>query len=81
MVSAVVVKYFLVASLVYAYRQEGDPRENFESILTGYSRETVSVIAVLGFVTLLSGVEITPLFELPSYFIATVYFGYLFWKF
>lgn len=80
-IAAITLKYILAVQLFYAFREEGDFFDNLRADISGYSREIVSTIVLLGLIVSLTGIELSAFMTGTSYIIAAVYFGYLFWEF
>jgi hypothetical protein len=81
MVSAVLVKYLLVANLgLIAYRGEISLEKFSENILD-YAKPVLLTVTLLGVVLHISGTSFSPMFRFFSELVALATLGYLFWKY
>jgi uncharacterized membrane protein YphA (DoxX/SURF4 family) len=81
MVAAVATKYLLVANLVLLAYSNRLSIKNFQESILEYGKPLLLVLASAGTVLHISGLEITPLLMFPSYLIAVLTLGFLFWKY
>jgi len=79
--ATLLVKYMILYIGTEAYLEEGFDLEHFSNLLQHYSSETVVIVTGLGLTNLFIGLEIDPMFRLPSQLITMAYFGFLFWKY
>lgn len=81
MVSAVLVKYLLVANLgILAYRRELSLEKFSENILE-YGKPVLLTVTLLGAVLHTSGTSFSPMFRFFSELVTLATLGYLFWKY
>jgi hypothetical protein len=80
-VAAIALKYVLLVQVFYALNSEGGFLESLGEEISSYSREVVSAVVLLGLLVSTAGIELSAFMTGISYFIAAVYFGYLFWEF
>lgn len=80
-VSAVLIKYYLGFTAAKLYLDEKLGIENIRNTLLEQSPNLLSIIGILGGLTMLAGLSVRPSFELFSEIVALAYLGYLFWEF
>lgn len=80
-VSAVVVKYYLLFTLVKLKLNDSLSQERLTDTLMEESPIVLFVIGFIGGLSLITGLEVTPRFVLLSEAVSLSYLGYLFWKF
>lgn len=80
-VSTILIKYFLIAAIIYCLKDRENFVEKLENFILETSRETVSIILGIGLILTLTSITVNPLLKEVSSLIALIYFGFLFWKF
>lgn len=79
--ATVLVKYFLLVIGVKIALEQKFELEYISNQLIEYSKELVSIIALLGLINVFVGISVTPVFNVFSQVTAFVYFAFLFWKY
>jgi|GEM_PF-2312623 len=82
--SAVLVKFYLIYAGATIYRRgllDEEDGEKIESYILEESKLVLSALVGIGALTVLTGFEIRPRFELLGELTALIYLGFLFWKF
>ena len=78
--SAALLSKFYLLTVLIRLRDNLD-RETVQETLLDESKIVVGLFVLVGVFSLLSGIEVRPVFALISEGIALVYLGFLFWEF
>jgi hypothetical protein len=79
--ASIILKYYLIAAIIYLYTEKGLTAENFRDKVLEDSRFVLTGIVLAGAVIHATRLEISPLVKILSEGIALAYLAYLFWEY
>ena len=79
--ASILLKYFLILVIAKNLYQNSLTKENLSREILESSRIVVTGLVVLGALISVSGLSLSPFFQLFSELVALSYFAFLFWKY